>query len=65
MPVIEVRLAPPLIDALRRRAGSEGVSLNELIRRLVRDGLSRAEAHAVPPPAADGVGDDTGLRRSA
>ena len=55
----------PLLDALRRRAGSEGVSLNELIRRLVRDGLSRDEAHAVPPPAANRLGDDTGLRRSA
>lgn len=63
MPVIEVRLDPPLLDALRRRAGAEGVSLNELIRRLVRDGLNREDARAVTP--ADQLGDDTPLRRSA
>jgi len=65
MPVIEVRLDPPLLDALRRRADAEGVSLNELVRRLVRDGLSREDARAVRPEAADQVGDDTHLRRSA
>ena len=65
MPLIDVRLDPALLRALRRRAEAEGVSLNELIRRLLRDGLNREEARAVPPPAADQVGDDTSLRRSA
>jgi hypothetical protein len=56
MSVIDVRLDPPLLDALRRRADAEGVSVNELVRRLVRDGLSREhEARAVGPsaPAAE------------
>jgi hypothetical protein len=65
MPVIDVRLDPALLHALRRRADAEGVSLNELIRRLLREGLNREEARAVPPPAADQLGDDTPLRRSA
>ena len=68
MSVIDVRLDPPLLDALRRRADAEGVSLNELIRRLVRDGLNREqEARAVGPsaPAAEQAGNDTPLRRSA
>jgi hypothetical protein len=46
------------------------VSLNELIRRLVRDGLNRErEAHGLglgsPPAWSDQVGDDAPLRRSA
>jgi hypothetical protein len=65
MSVIDVRLDPALLGALRRRADAEGVSPNELIRRLVRDGLNREDARAVPPPAADQVGDDASLRRSA
>jgi hypothetical protein len=68
MSVIDVRLDPPLLDALRRRADAEGVSVNELVRRLVRDGLNREqEARAVGPsaPAAEPAGDDTPLRRSA
>ena len=65
MPLIDVRLDPALLRALRRRAEAEGVSLNELIRRLLRAGLNREEARAVPPPAADQVADDTSLRRSA
>jgi hypothetical protein len=68
MSVIDVRLDPPLLEALRRRADVEGVSLNELIRRLVRDGLNREqEARAVGPsaPAVEPAGDDTHLRRSA
>ena len=68
MSVIDVRLDPPLLDALRRRADAEGVSLNELVRRLVRDGLNRErEARALGPsaPAAEPAGDDRPLRRSA
>lgn len=68
MSVIDVRLDPPLLDALRRRADAEGVSVNELVRRLVRDGLSREhEARAGGPsaPAAEPVGDDASFRRSA
>ncbi len=68
MSVIDVRLDPPLLDALRRRADAEGVSVNELVRRLVRDGLSREhEARAVGPsaPAAEPAGDDASFRRSA
>ena len=70
MPAIEVRLDPPLLHALRRRADAQGVSLNELIRRLVRDGLNRErEAHGLglgsPPAWSDQVGDDAPLRRSA
>ena len=70
MPVIEVRLDPPLLQALRRRADAEGASLNELIRRFVRDGLNSApEARGLglgPPPTwSDQVADDTPLRRSA
>ena len=68
MSVIDVRLDPPLLDALRRRADAEGVSVNELVRRLVRDGLSREhEARAVGPsaPPAEQAGDDASFRRSA
>ena len=70
MPVIEVRLDPPLLHALRRRADLEGASLNELIRRLVRDGLtSEPEARGLglgPPPSwSDHVGEDIPLRSSA
>jgi hypothetical protein len=70
MPAIEVRLDPPLLHALRRRADSEGVSVNELIRRLVRDGLNREREPdglglGPPPSWSDQVGDDASLRRSA
>ena len=54
-------MAMSVIDA-------EGVSLNELVRRLVRDGLNRErEARALGPsaPAAEPAGDDRPLRRSA
>ena len=66
MPVIEVLLDPPLLRALRRRADSEGLSLNELIRRYVRDGLnSEQQARGLglgPPPSwRDQVGDDAPL----
>ena len=69
-PVIDVRLDPPLLRALRARADLEGVSLNELIRRLLAEGLKRErETRRVggePPPAVDDyVGDDTPVRRSA
>ena len=66
LPEIPVRLDPPLLRALRRRADTEGVSLNELIRRLLRDGLREQDAGVVGPPPveADHVGDNT-LRRSA
>jgi hypothetical protein len=69
-PVIDVRLDPPLLRALRARADLEGVSLNELIRRLLAEGLKRErEARGMgvgrTPPVADQVGGDTPLRRSA
>ena len=69
-PVIEVRLDPPLLRGLRARADLEGVSLNELIRRLLAEGLKRErEAGGLgagpPPPATAHVGDNTSLRRSA
>jgi hypothetical protein len=69
-PVIEVRLDPPLLRGLRARADLEGVSLNELIRRLLAEGLKRErEAGGLSagpaPPATDHVGDNTSLRRSA
>ena len=67
LPEIPIRIDPPLLRALRRRADTEGVSLNELIRRLLRDGLREQDAGVVGPPPveADHVGDDTTLRRSA
>ena len=69
-PSIEVRLDPPLLRRLRARADLEGVTLNELIRRLLAEGLKRErEARGVgighPPAVADQVEDDTRLRRSA
>jgi hypothetical protein len=70
MPVIDVRLDLPLLRALRACADQEGVSLNELIRRLLAEGMKRErEAHGLglgpPPPWSDHVGDDMPLRRSA
>lgn len=70
MPVIEVRLERPLLDALRRRADAEGASLNELIRRFVRDGLnSEPGAQGLglgpPPQWSDQVKDDAPFRKSA
>ena len=70
MPVIEFRLEPPLLHALRRRADAEGASLHELIRRFVRDGLnSEPEAQGLglgpPPQWSDQVTDDAPLRKSA
>ena len=70
MPAIDVRLDPPLLHALRRRADAEGVSLNELIRRLLRDGLNREQhVHNLglgPPPSwSNHVGGDAPLRMSA
>jgi len=70
MPVIEVRLEPPLFHALHRRADAEGASLNELIRRFVRDGLnSEPGAQGLglgsPPQWSDQVRDDAPLRESA
>jgi hypothetical protein len=64
MPAIQVRLDPPLLEALRRRAALEGVSLNELLRRFARDGLnSEPEARGLglgPPPSwSDDVKDNT------
>src|SRR6185437_11175569 len=50
LPEIPIRLDPPLLRALRRRADTEGVSLNELIRRLLRDGLREQDAGVVGPP---------------
>lgn len=70
-PVIEVRLDPPLLRGLRARADLEGVSLNELIRRLLAEGLKREReagglgAAGPPPTASDRVEDNTPLRRSA
>lgn len=64
MPVVDVHLDPPLLRALRAQADLEGVSLNELIRRLLAEGLKRErEAHGVGlgplPSASDHVEDDT------
>jgi hypothetical protein len=70
-PVIEVRLDPPLVRGLRARADLEGVSLNELIRRLLADGLKRERetgglgAAGPPPTASDPAEDNPSLRRSA
>ena len=69
-PVIDVRLDPPLLRALRARADLEGVTLNELIRRLLAEGLkrereSRGLSGGPPPALSDQVGGDTPLRRSA
>jgi hypothetical protein len=70
-PVIEVRLDLPLLRRLRARADLEGVSLNELVRRLLAEGLKRERdarglGAAGPPPTASDRGEDNpSLRRSA
>jgi len=68
-PEIGVRLDPPLLRALQARADIEGVRLNELIRRLLAEGLKREREtrglSSSPPPTDDQITEAAPLRRSA
>jgi hypothetical protein len=68
-PEIGVRLDPPLLRALRARADLEGVRLNELIRRLLAEGLKRERESrglsAASPSSGDQIAEDAPFRRSA
>lgn len=39
---VKFRVRPPLLDAAKRRASSEGMSLSEFLRAAVRDKLREA-----------------------
>jgi hypothetical protein len=46
---INIKLPPPLIDALRARATAEGITLTDLIQGFCEQGLGLPPSGTVPP----------------